>query len=179
MFRKILVATAATLAIGSAVLVSTDDASARGFGGGGFHGGGFHGGGMRMGGGGGLRLGGGVHRFGGGGLHRVGGLHRPIFRPNFRPHIKIGHRWPRWPKSPCWKFPHLCKPHWGGGIAVIGAAPVVATAAYAAATPVAVKSGPVCYECGGWTEDGGFMTYRKVINEQTGQPELKCVKVFE
>jgi hypothetical protein len=172
MFRKVLVEAAATVAIGAAVLASTDGASARGFSGGGFHGGGFHGGGMRMGGG--MRFSGGLTRFGGGSFHRVGGL----ARPHFRPHIKIGHRWPHWPKSPCWKFPHLCKPHWGGGIAVIGA-PVVATAAYAAAAPVAVRSGPVCYECGGWTEDGGFMTYRKVVNEQTGQPDLKCVKVFE
>jgi hypothetical protein len=43
----------------------------------------------------------------------------------------------------------------------------------------AAKSAPVCYSCGGWTEDGGYMTYRKVINEQTGQPELKCVKVMD
>jgi hypothetical protein len=37
----------------------------------------------------------------------------------------------------------------------------------------------VCQSCGGWTPDGGYMSYRKFINEQTGQPELRCVKVMD
>ncbi len=201
MFRKVLVAAAATLVIGSAVLVSTDDASARPYGGG-FRSA-LSGGGMRA-----------------GGTHVSPPVFRPSLTPKFAPKlagaIKPGKikpwpgagkvkwpphwpkhpKWPHWPKHPkypCWKFPHHCHgPIFGGGavITVAESAPVITGPAYAAAapvaaapaasaTPVAAKSGPVCHECGGWTEDGGFMTYRKVVNEQTGQPELKCVKVFE
>ena len=55
----------------------------------------------------------------------------------------------------------------------------VAVAAPVYTAPVAAVSGPVCNTCGGWTPDGGYMTYKKFINEVTGQPELKCVKVFD
>jgi hypothetical protein len=55
----------------------------------------------------------------------------------------------------------------------------IAVAAPAYVAPVAAASGPVCNTCGGWTPDGGYMTYKKFINEQTGQAELKCVKVFD
>jgi hypothetical protein len=58
-------------------------------------------------------------------------------------------------------------------------APAYSAPAYSAPVSYAAKSAPVCYSCGGWTEDGGYMTYRKVVNEQTGQPELKCVKVMD
>jgi hypothetical protein len=72
MLRKLIVAFASTVAIGSAVLTATD-ASARGMGGGGFRGGSMRGGGgVRSGG---MRVGTGVRL--GGGMHNRGGMLQP------------------------------------------------------------------------------------------------------
>ena len=54
------------------------------------------------------------------------------------------------------------------------AAPTYAAPAY---TP-ARTGGPACYTCGGWTDDGCYMTYRKVVDEN-GSPQLKCVKACD
>jgi hypothetical protein len=45
-----------------------------------------------------------------------------------------------------------------------------------AAEPVAAQ--PVCQQCGGWTDDGGYMTWKKVVGDD-GQPQLQCVKAFD
>jgi hypothetical protein len=170
MIRKLILAVTAAVALGSVTLVAMDDASARGFGGGGFHRGGGGGGGMRMGGGGGFRLGGGGwggHRGGGWGGHHGGWGH----------HNGWGHN-----------------RHWGyrgygyrygsyGSYAPSYVAPVYSSysaPSYSAPAPAySAPSAPVCQSCGGWTEDGGYMAYRKVTNEQTGQPELRCVKILD
>jgi hypothetical protein len=44
--------------------------------------------------------------------------------------------------------------------------------------PLPVRTAPVCDSCGGWTQDGCYMTYRKVI-DASGQPQLKCVKACD
>jgi hypothetical protein len=63
---------------------------------------------------------------------------------------------------------------WGGGVVVSGGTYGVGTT-YATPVPAA---GPACYTCGGWTDDGCYMTYRKVV-DANGNPELKCVKACD
>ncbi len=72
--------------------------------------------------------------------------------------------------------------YWSGGSYVTyggGAVPAVSyggsTPSY---TPTRVSSGPACVTCGGWTNDGCYMAYRKVV-DANGQPELKCVKICD
>jgi hypothetical protein len=191
-FKKAALALATIFVLGSATLVATADASARGFGGGhggGMRGGGFHGGGMRMGGMrmGGMRMGGmrmgGMRHFGGG-HHWGGGKYWGGGKHWGGRHW--GHRWGHWGHHRHWGWNryHRWYPRYWGYRTYSYSAPAYVAPAYSAPTytaPVsyAAKSAPVCYSCGGWTEDGGYMTYRKVINEQTGQPELKCVKVLD
>ena len=80
-----------------------------------------------------------------------------------------------------WSWGH--RRHWSwGGVGVVGvpaAAPAVAAPAYVAPAYVApVRTGPACYTCGGWTQNGCYMTYRKVIDED-GNPQLKCVEACD
>ena len=60
--------------------------------------------------------------------------------------------------------------------------PVYSTPVYSApvytAPAVTPAAGPACYTCGGWTDDGCYMTYRKVVDEN-GNPQLKCVKACD
>ena len=189
MFRKIIFAIVATVAVGAATLATSDDASARGFGGhggGGFSRGGGGGGGFRGGHGGGFRMAGLGHRGGGmrvhGGFGRHVGGHRPHFhhRPHFRPrHIGHHHRphFRHWHHRHHWKWTRFHhRRFWYGGrwITYPGTAYV---GGYA--TPVrAAASGPVCDSCGGWTDDGCYMTYRKVV-DAAGNPQLKCIKACD
>src|ERR1700745_911004 len=115
--RNYALAAAALMRLG-AIALSSNDASARGFGGGGFHGGGFHGGGFH---GGGFR--GGLH----GGGFRVGMVRRPMLIPR-SPH----------------RHSHS-HPHWRPRI-VIGA-PVIAAAAYAAYRAAPAYAAPVANRC--------------------------------
>ena len=176
MIRKLILAVTAAVALGSVTLVATDDASARGFGGGGFHRGG-GGGGMRMGGGGGMRMGGGGgfrhsssggHRGGWGGNHGHWGHHQHWGHNRYWGHRNYGYGYRYGSYAPSYSAP------------VYAAAPVYSAPAYSAPAPAySAPSAPVCQSCGGWTEDGGYMAYRKVTNEQTGQPELRCVKILD
>jgi hypothetical protein len=62
---------------------------------------------------------------------------------------------------------------------VVTGAPVYAAPAPVYAAPVTpAATGPACYTCGGWTDDGCYMTYRKVIDDN-GNPQLKCVKACD
>jgi hypothetical protein len=169
MIRKLILAVTATVALGTVTLVAMDDASARGFGGGGFHRGGGGGGGMRMGGGGFRHHGGGGFRHHGGGFrHHGGGHNRHWGHHRHWGHRGYGYRYGSYASyTPSYAAP-------------VYAAPVYAAAAPAYSAPAySAPSAPACYSCGGWTEDGGYMTYKKFINEQTGQPELRCVKVMD
>ncbi len=198
MFRKLILAVAATVVLGSVALVAANDASARGFGGGGFHGGGgmrgggFHGGGMRMGGG--MR--------GHGGFGHQARWSGPARRPGSGSHCAGfhgcggqgghwgGNRWNHYPRygsyrsygsygsysAPTYSAPTYSAPSYSAPAPAYSApAPVYASAAPSYSAPAS----PVCQQCGGWTEDGGYMTYRKFVNPETGQPELKCVKVMD
>jgi hypothetical protein len=177
MIRKLILAVTATVALGSVTLVAMDDASARGFGGGGFHRGGGGGGGMRMGGGGGFRHGGGGFRHGGGwgghhggwgGNHGRWGHHQHWGHNRYWGHRNYGYGYRYGSYAPSYSAP------------VYAAAPVYSAPAYSPPAPAySAPSAPVCNSCGGWTEDGGYMSYRKVMNEQTGQPELRCVKIVD
>lgn len=60
---------------------------------------------------------------------------------------------------------------------VVGGGTVYSTGTTYAA-PVRTAAGPACYTCGGWTDDGCYMTYRKVV-DANGNPELKCVKACD
>lgn len=107
--RKTVLALAAVASLGVLAL-ATNDASARGFGGGGMR---SHGGG-----GGGIHLGGGGMRHigGGGNFRRIGGIYKPHFRPHFRPHFvhRHHHHW-RWGWA--WRRPYWVAPVVTTGIA--------------------------------------------------------------
>jgi hypothetical protein len=191
MIRNFIFAAATTFAVAAATLVAPHDASARGSGGG--HGDGFsrggHGGGMRVaavGRRGGMSRPGGMHRPVGmhrpgslgrrpGHVHRPGGLgHRPHHvwhRPHWphRPHV-WGHRYPR----TYWTGYRSYRPYRTGYRAYT---PAVSYPAASRALPVRT-SAAVCDSCGGWTQDGCYMTYRKVV-DASGQPQLKCVKACD
>jgi hypothetical protein len=198
MIRKVLLAVAATVAVGAATLVTFDDASAaRGGGvsrGGGMsRSGGFNRGGATMrrtsiGRPSGISRRPNIHRPG---LTRRPGVHRPGHRRpqvahhrrhgsfgghQHRRHGSFGGRHHRFGSHG--RF-HRRGWSWGGGTYVTyGGAPVVYGAPAAAPVQATPASAPVCDSCGGWTQDGCYMTYRKVVDEN-GNPQLKCVKACD
>jgi len=122
--RKTIVALAAVASLGAFAL-ATNDASARGFGGGG---------GMRMGGGG-MHVGhiGGGGRIGGVGFRRIGGIgfHRPGFfhRPGIRrwPPIFVHHHHPHWRWGWGWRHRYWYPGYAAVGIGAVGVGTAVAT----------------------------------------------------
>jgi len=114
------------------------------------------------------------HRFGSRPSHHRFGSRPSHHRFGSRPsHWRFGSRPSHWrfgSKPSHWRFgsrTHHRK--WSWGVGVIPAA--VGGAVYARP----VSTAPVCYDCGGWTKDGCYMTWRKFVDVE-GRAELRCVE---
>jgi hypothetical protein len=133
MFSKIrsaALALAAVATLGTATLITTDSADARGFGGGGFH---------RMGGGGGGHMG--MARMGGGRVHLGGRVHMGG-RVHIGHRVRIGHHRPHFRPHWCHRLYAHCRVHVRWPRPLLYTAPVVATT-YAVA-PLAAAPAPRC-----------------------------------
>jgi hypothetical protein len=108
--------------------------------------------------------------------HFRGGSHHG--RHGSRPdHFRFGSRGPSHFRFGSRGF-HRRTFSWGPGYVPAPVYPAPAPAPVYPSGPAPRASGPVCYQCGGWTQNGCYMSFRKFVDDN-GRAWLRCVERCE